>query len=244
VKATEEPRPKLKFADSAHLRSHLLETNPRMMLSFSRGKDAIAAWVAMEETGFEVVPVHMDLVPGLEFVSESLRYYEKAFARRIYSVPHPRFVEAIDRAVLQPPTTVRALEDLVIWRGLTHRDVMDAVARSEGLEPGAYYATGVRASDNLTRRLAMKKYGPLTASTGKAHVVYDWGSQEVEDSMRRRGLRLPVDYELFGRTFDGLWGQYLVPIAERFPADFARICEAFPMADMLVWHERQALEAT
>ena len=43
-------------------------------------------------------------------------------------------------------------------------------------------------------------------------------------------MPLPVDYEMFGRSFDGIDYRFISPIKERFPDDYARILEWFPMA--------------
>jgi hypothetical protein len=53
----------------------------RALLSFSAGKDALAAALALREHYEEVVPFYMYLVPGLPFVEESLDYYEPQAVR-------------------------------------------------------------------------------------------------------------------------------------------------------------------
>jgi tRNA(Ile)-lysidine synthase TilS/MesJ len=55
----------------------------KTLLAFSRGKDSIAVALALRDK-IEVVPFHYDDLPGLEFVEESLAYYEKhLFGRHI-----------------------------------------------------------------------------------------------------------------------------------------------------------------
>jgi hypothetical protein len=48
----------------------------KTLLAFSRGKDSIAVALALRDD-IEVIPFHYDDLPGLEFVEESLAYYEK-----------------------------------------------------------------------------------------------------------------------------------------------------------------------
>lgn len=51
-----------------------------VLLSFSAGKDAIATWVALRESGFSrILPFYLYLVPELQFVEESLQYFERVF---------------------------------------------------------------------------------------------------------------------------------------------------------------------
>jgi hypothetical protein len=69
----------------------------RALLSFSAGKDALAAALALREHYEEVVPFYMYLVPGVTFVEESLDYYErKLFGRPVLRVPHPE-LSALDQ---------------------------------------------------------------------------------------------------------------------------------------------------
>lgn len=61
-----------KFSNSAELRRYIKEKYGKViLLGFSGGKDAIAAWLALRSDGFCVLPYHMTLVPGMSFVEES-----------------------------------------------------------------------------------------------------------------------------------------------------------------------------
>ena len=60
----------------------------------------------------------------------------------------------------------------------------------------------------------------------------DWLKADVFDIMARHKCRLPIDYELFGRSFDGLYGRYLEPIKRRFPRDYETIRFYYPLADI------------
>ena len=53
---------------SAQLRAQL--AGETVILAFSRGKDSLAAWLALREAGVNVVPYHMYLIPELRFVDE------------------------------------------------------------------------------------------------------------------------------------------------------------------------------
>lgn len=55
----------------------------KSLLAFSCGKDAVAAWLAIREHFDEVVPYYLYLVPALDFVNESIDYYERYFGTKI-----------------------------------------------------------------------------------------------------------------------------------------------------------------
>jgi len=46
------------------------------------------------------------------------------------------------------------------------------------------------------------------------------------------GIPLPVDYEWFGRSFDGLDFRFLEPMSRFAPADYERVLDWFPLADV------------
>src|SRR5260370_26098405 len=75
-----------------------------VILAFSRGKDSIAAWLALREAGVEVLPYHMYLIPELRFVDESLAYFADFFGcGPILNLPHPSLYRWLANLVYQPP---------------------------------------------------------------------------------------------------------------------------------------------
>lgn len=228
---------------SAETRAELRRLNGDrpVMLAFSRGKDAIGAWLALRDDGFGVVPVHYETIPGLSFVRESVAYFERFFGARILNVPHPSFYAAIDDCLYQPPGRASWLASLSLHRKITYRDIYDDVSASLGC--GDWYCTGVRASDSLTRRMSLKVHGPLTHRERKAHVIWDWTAEQLRSEIRRAGVKLPIDYQLFGRSFDGIGIEYLHAIRERFPDDYRRILEFFPLLEVEVFRDQQMRRA-
>lgn len=61
------------------------------LISFSCGKDSLAAWLWLRERGIQLVPYYLYWVPGLSFVEEALAYYEEFFGTHIIRLPHPYF---------------------------------------------------------------------------------------------------------------------------------------------------------
>ncbi|MDR1744654.1 MAG: hypothetical protein LBS30_02760, partial [Planctomycetota bacterium] len=86
----------------------------RCLLAFSRGKDSIAAWLELRESGLfpEIVPFHLNLIPGMRFIEDSLDYFEDWFQTRIIRLPHISFYRMLGNCVLQPPERVREIARL------------------------------------------------------------------------------------------------------------------------------------
>lgn len=212
------------------------EIGPRTMLAFSRGKDAIGAALAIRDRFDEVVPYHLDLVPGLEIVEESIGYYEQALfgGRRIIRLPHPSMARWFRNLTFQPPphAAVLAAADLP---QLDYQDTHLAVREIAGLPAAVMAASGVRAADSPMRRLALTTHGAISRNTGHYYPVWDWNKERLLGEIERAGIRLPADYALFGRTFDGLDLRFVYPLKQQRPADYRRILEWFPFVEAEVW---------
>lgn len=220
----------------ATVRRHQSKT----LLSFSRGKDAIAAWLAIRDAFDEVIPFHLTLVPGLEFVEESLQDFERFFGVRIIRMTHPSLYRWLNGMTFQPPERCEVIEQAGL-PDFDYTDVRECIVKHLGLQDDILYATGVRSADSPMRRMAISMYGAITWAQHKYHPVHDWNKQRVIDEFRRHKIVLPVDYELFGRTLDGLDLRFLWPIKQRFPRDYQRILEWFPLADLEVFRYECAL---
>jgi hypothetical protein len=173
----------------------------------------------------------MYLVPDLEFVERSIRYYEGWFGCPIIRVPHPSLYRMLNGMVFIPPERCRTIERFRLPNFDYHK-MQEAIRRHLGLGPECYTASGVRAVNSPQRMLALKKYGAISDNKQQFFPVWDWRKAQLLDEIRGAGVKLPVDYSLFGRSFDGIDYRFLAPIQERFPADYARILEWFPLADL------------
>ena len=76
------------------------------ILAFSTGKDSIAAWLQLRKYFKHVIPYYCYTVPGLEFVENSLAYYEDFFGTHIYRLPHRSLYRLLRNLVFQSPEHV------------------------------------------------------------------------------------------------------------------------------------------
>lgn len=224
-----EAKEKLSGEDT--LKAVIAETG-KCMLSFSAGKDSIGAWLKLRGR-IEVSACYMYLVPGLEFVEESLAYYEKFFGQRIVRVPNPHLYRMLNNGVFQTPERVEVIHDCQM-PDFNFDFLRDYVAEKDfGLPKRTWLASGVRESDNLARRCAINMLsGGLNRNRNIFYPVWDWNNARLEAEIMSAGVKLPVDYAMFGRSFDGLDFRYLGPIRKYFPRDYAKILEWFPLCEM------------
>jgi hypothetical protein len=212
----------------AKLRDTIRQDGDRVLLSFSTGKDSLAAWLVLRDAGFKVTPFYMQLIPDLQFVERSLRYYEDFFGVHIYRTLHPSFAVYFLNLWLQPPHRKEAIDRIGFYE-FDYGDVEYDVKRTAGLPETAWTAVGLRRAESLARRSRIPQCG-YSAALRKFYPVAEYTKDDLIRVLRKANVKLPVDYTLFGRSFDGLDYQYLRPIRDKFPEDYRRILKWHPLA--------------
>lgn len=234
----------LLFENSDRLCEYMAErSNGVALLSFSCGKDSLGAWLQMRRYFKRIIPVYLYIVPGLEFVEQSLTYYEDFFGTHIYRMPQPALYRWLNNYFFQPPERIAKIQELELIE-FERDDVFDMVKAKEALPfRSVYTGLGVRAVDSLNRWASIKTHGPVNQNRCNFFPIYDWRKERLLEELVRAGVRLPVDYHIFGRTFDGTDWRFLKPLKETYPRDYARIVEFFPLVEMelLRYEARQAL---
>ncbi|MEV5710155.1 hypothetical protein [Actinoallomurus sp. NPDC052274] len=216
---------------SAELRRQL--AGKQVLLSFSRGKDSLAAWLALRDAGAHVIPYHLHLVPGLEFVRRSLEYYTEWFEldEPILDLPHPSLYRWLVNLTFQVPERAAIIEAANLPQ-YTYEELNDLVRQHFKLPHETWVCDGVRAADSPNRRMALKAHGPVNATLRTQKVVWDWRKAHVMGAIEDAGVALPPDYDWFGRSFDGLDLRFLEPLKANAPDDYERILSWFPLAEL------------
>ncbi len=215
---------------SADIRAELAEAGAPVLLAFSCGKDALASWLALRDSGVErIVPYYMYYVPGLRFVDESLDRFEQEFGQRIVRYPHPSLYRWLNHFVFQAPERLALIEAAALPTP-TYDQIVQIIREDHDLPATTWVADGVRAADSIVRRTSIKTHGPMKPASRKASVIWDWQVAEVRSRIAHAGIALPVDYEWFGRSFDGIDARFTGPLREHAPEDYERILDWFPLA--------------
>jgi len=212
------------------------EETDTVMLSFSGGKDSIGAWLALAPH-FRVIPYYLYLVPDLSFVNKSLKYYEGFFGQKIIQLPHPSCCRLLRNMVFQPPENCLAIENSGMPQP-DYDDQMKLAAKMAGLK-NPWVATGLRAADSPLRRIAITKRGAINHNQRKFYPVWDWNKERLLTELKKSGVKLPIDYKLFGRSFDGLDYRFLKPIKDNLPEDYKKILELFPLAELEIYRRER-----
>lgn len=219
------------------------ERTDTILLSFSAGKDSLAAWLVLREHFPRIVPVYKYLVPGLGFVERSLAYYEQFFGTRIHRYPHPSFYRWLRRLTFQAPQNTHTVLAANLPE-FAHDELMARVRQDRGLPQDCPVAIGTRACDSPQRRLMFAKRGPVSKDGLTFCPVWDMDKADVVRVIADAGARLPVDYRIFGRSFDGIDFRFLYGIKRHWPEDYERILEFFPLAELELKRYEYAQGAT
>lgn len=196
-------------APSSELRQQLVDEDKPVILNFSRGKDSIAAWVAMLESGMKphnIVPIHLSSIPNLRFVKESLAHYEKVFDTKIVDLPSYGIWNNLGRYMYQPPTRASLLAHTEFAR--YPRLEWDALIREEYGQEDTWIVDGVRSADSPQRRMNFMRAGTARKdSQRRMSIVWDWQIAEVRAAMQRYGIdphHPSPEYHWLGRSFDAI----------------------------------------
>lgn len=79
------------------------------------------------------------------------------------------------------------------------------------------------------------KYGPIREKTKLFFPCWNMNKATVVDLIKKNNICVPIDYEMFGRSFDGLDYRFIVQIKKRFPRDYKKIVEMFPLVEAEVF---------
>jgi len=200
-----------------------------ILLSFSAGKDSVALWLELMDH-FEIIPFYLYRIPDISFVEETLDYYERWFDQEIVRLPHPTFYRMLANFSYQTPERVAKIRAMNL-HVFDYDDINEILGRVYEL-PDPWCATGIRAPDNMMRRTAIKQRGSINAKRRYFYPIWDMYMDELVELLKRHQIKLSVDYELFGRSYDGMDYRFLKPIHDHYPADWERILEWFPLAEM------------
>jgi 3'-phosphoadenosine 5'-phosphosulfate sulfotransferase (PAPS reductase)/FAD synthetase len=210
-----------------------------VLLSFSGGKESIALLGLFDELRLfrRVIPYYLYLVPRLDFVENALTYYERRFGVPIIRLPHPSRFRMLNSYIFQPPGRLGELDDAGI-PDISYHELEQMVRQAAG-DPRAFVAIGVRARDSLNRWANYKKTGGINWGRHAYHPIAEWTVQHLDDYFTTRKIPLPIDYQWFGRSFDGLDYRFVSEIRRHSPRDYQRILEDFPLVELEIFRRER-----
>lgn len=213
----------------------------RPLISFSLGVDSIAMWLRIKEiaddTGLDISKsnlFYMYFVKGLPFVEDYIDYFERHEGVKIAQVPHNVYLEALASWHWQPPLRSHAVSRMQgtnqSYVPLSKEQIEGYIKQVYRYPKGAYTCVGVKCGDSAMRRMAMRKTGGLNTNKLKYYPIADFENRDVVDIIKRHGIKVPVDYRLFGISYENIQYRFLKIISEQCPISYQMILDEFPLA--------------
>jgi hypothetical protein len=133
------------------------------------------------------------------------------------------------QAVFQAPERLRFIEASQLPIP-DYDQEWDLIRKDLKLPKKTWCADGVRAADSIQRRGAFVRYGYFRKR--KVSVIGDWLKGETLDYIADHDIDLPIDYEWFGRSFDGLDKRFTEVLKKNDPDDFEVLKAWFPLLEV------------
>lgn len=206
--------------------------------------NSVGSWIHLRRYFEDIRPVYREIIPGLEFVEESLTHYERFFGAKITRVPSEALMRNVERLSFMGWAEGTAVNDTPMFRGFTTIELNRVIYRTLKLEEDAtWVANGLRRGDSMARALVLKSHGPVAEDLRQFSAVFDWTDVRLEQELIAAGCGLPIDYALFGRSFDSIRARFLRPIKEHLPEDYKRILRFFPLAEVELLRYEESLRS-
>jgi hypothetical protein len=216
---------------SADVIKRVQQETDTIMCAFSYGKDSIATYLSVKDHFKTVIPFMRVGVPGLKFIERRIQYYEEKFGVHIYRYHEPHFYRMIKNCVWQPPHRVPVIEAMQL-PDVSYEDLNALIRLDHKLPKHTMLAVGVRQADSLQRRVTCKTRGAINWNTRNFWPIWDKSHQETADMIRGAGIKLPIDYLIWGTSYDGLRYFFLKEIKKHYPEDYQTILEWYPFAEL------------
>lgn len=186
------------------------------LLSFSRGKDALAAWLNLSRFFDRIIPFTCAGIPHVGFADEYLAYVERVFGTHVIRIQDGGLYAMLDALVFQPPHDEPWI-DAANLPTYDAQDIADIIRNHLGY-PNAWTAYGLNASDSIDRLITVRQCRGRYYGTRSFYPNYDWTHKQIMEALRRSNLRLSNEYHIASRSFaGGLMPHTLLAVEKRAP---------------------------
>lgn len=214
----------------------------RVLLWYSTGKDSVAAWWALKQRGYTVVPVLRQLLPGLSFFDAPLKAHEEFFGQEVTVIPHQSVLLAERAQSFHDDFDSINLSD-------ASKDLINGASTSKASQVRIREHTndalidefdcdvsivGTKASDSLHRRTHFKVDGPYTAK--ERLFALNWRLQKNAPFRIMIDNKIPIPryYVWLGRSPELHLDYEFYFIKKYHPEDYERIVSYLPGVDACV----------
>lgn len=196
-----------------------------VIVSFSAGKDSLAAIDLCSKHFDRIEAYFMYLVPDMSFQEMTLADTERRYGIKILRVPDKRLCDQMRGANLREFSKTSAS-----LPAITYRQVAHYARYTFGIN---WIASGEVACESLSRIAMIKSCKGVDRPRGYIYPIGFWRPQDVYSYLQQQQIPLPPEYTILGTgaSFGGIRMEHLLPISEQLPEDYAKIKKLFPHVD-------------
>ena len=224
------------------LYDRVVERNSRLMMSLSIGADSLAMFLhVMESERFDMrdgVYFYYWFLPGVPWVEDYIEYFESKYGVKIIQLPNPIFVEDQARAFLKTPLTAAATMKLQNTKHAYQKNdkkfLEKIVKINQGLPEKTLTAVGIKPGDSAMRRMQLRKNEGYAPNQLHWYPLWEYENRDVIALIKRHGLKMPADYDLFGISFENLDYRFAKPIKDNCPVTWELLKSWYPQIEMSV----------
>lgn len=209
------------------------------ILAFSRGKDAIPAWIWLKQFFPTIIPYHSGPAPGLEYIDTSLEYYEQVFNAQIERFIDGEALENLSAKSFQILGNYELIDQSNLPKGYYDYVDYSEIVREKYNCPNAWHAMALLGADNIFRRMRLMKKDANGQLTYQAAILedrktfyptFDWTIDQNIEAMKKNGIYLPDDYLMTRRTMNTIPStENMEGLMELYPKDWKKIESLFPL---------------
>lgn len=212
------------------------------ILHFSTGADSVACFLRLREWGIEPYLVYDCFLPHIPMVDNYIDYFEKKFNTHVYRIPSKLYCEHIDNALYQIPVRKREtfrnkITPYELWKYDSNK-LRKAILKHFNLrQDKVVFHKGIRVSDGMFRALSIKKHG-VYHKDGCFFTIASYFASDVKDILRKYDCKLPIEYSLWGISFEAPRAWNIGLIRQHCPESYEYICKYFPMIKALQYRDQ------
>ena len=199
------------------------------VLSFSTGADAVASYLHLRDHGIRPILVYHYFLPNLRMVANYISWFEKKFNEHIFQFPSTLCSWWLSNAILQYPVKARErFRNRIAQYGLDdHTKERFDKFLSDTLGGNVVFHLGLKYTDGLHRYRHLIKNG--VSYGNKFYPTASFQVKDICNILEKHNCLLPIDYRLYGMSFESPRPWNINLIKEFCPETFKQICEVFPL---------------
>lgn len=204
-----------------------------VIVSYSGGKDSAVTLDVCMRYFAHVKVFFMYQVADLSFQEAVLTWAEKHYGLEIYRIPHWELSHFYRFGTFTRPDAEIPI--------ISVRDIYTHVRRVFDMR---WISAGERCKDSMVRNAMIKKSGSIDRKRERFFPLAYWSKEHVVRYIAQRQLKISPESALLGHSFRSLDPKDLAQVQKHYPADFAKVLNAFPEAAVAVEREKMYASKT